>query len=84
MSLGAPDASGRAAIEPTGSRFRLPVDTVVAAIGQQPRPELEQWLALPLPVQAGGDVVNGGASVVQAVAEGKVAARAIEEALCRS
>jgi glutamate synthase (NADPH/NADH) small chain len=35
-------------------------------------------------VYAGGDVVNGGASVVQAVAEGKRAARAIEEALCAS
>ena len=33
---------------------------------------------------AGGDAVNGGASVVQAVAEGKRAARAIEEALCPS
>ena len=33
-------------------------------------------------VYAGGDVVNGGASVVQAVAEGRRAARAIEEDLC--
>jgi dihydropyrimidine dehydrogenase (NAD+) subunit PreT len=33
-------------------------------------------------VFAGGDAVSGGASVVQAVAEGKRAARAIEEALC--
>jgi NADPH-dependent glutamate synthase beta subunit-like oxidoreductase len=36
-------------------------------------------------VFAGGDAVSGGASVVQAVAEGKRAARAIEEAvLCAS
>ena len=35
-------------------------------------------------VFAGGDAVNGGSSVVQAVAEGKRAARAIEEALCPS
>jgi len=35
-------------------------------------------------VYAGGDAVNGGSSVVQAVAEGKRAARAIEEALCVS
>jgi dihydropyrimidine dehydrogenase (NAD+) subunit PreT len=34
-------------------------------------------------VYAGGDLVNGGSSVVQAVAEGKRAARAIEEALVR-
>jgi glutamate synthase (NADPH/NADH) small chain len=35
-------------------------------------------------VYAGGDAINGGSSVVQAVAEGKRAARAIEEALCLS
>jgi len=35
-------------------------------------------------VYAGGDAVNGGSSVVQAVADGKRAARAIEEALCPS
>jgi NADPH-dependent glutamate synthase beta subunit-like oxidoreductase len=35
-------------------------------------------------VYAGGNVVNGGAGVVQAVADGKRAARAIEEALCAS
>jgi len=35
-------------------------------------------------VYAGGDVINGGSSVVQAVADGKRAARAIEEALCLS
>ena len=35
-------------------------------------------------VYAGGDAVNGGASVVQAVAEGRRAARAIEEDLCRA
>jgi NADPH-dependent glutamate synthase beta subunit-like oxidoreductase len=62
----------------------------VSAIGQASRPELVDWgididdsgrtnLAY---VYAGGDVVNGGASVVQAVAEGRRAARAIEEDLC--
>ncbi|HVU79138.1 MAG TPA: FAD-dependent oxidoreductase [Gaiellaceae bacterium] len=63
-------------------------DTVVAAIGQVPRPELDAWRAAleeaGVPVFAGGDAVNGGASVVQAVADGKAAAREIEEATCRS
>ena len=41
MQLGAPDASGRPRPEPVpGSEFVLPVDTVVKAIGQQPRSEL--------------------------------------------
>ena len=68
----------------------LLADTVVSAIGQASRPELVDWgididdsgrtnLAY---VYAGGDVVNGGASVVQAVAEGRRAARVIEEDLC--
>jgi glutamate synthase (NADPH/NADH) small chain len=37
-----------------------------------------------LTVYAGGDATNGGSSVVQAVADGKRAARAIEESLCAS
>jgi glutamate synthase (NADPH/NADH) small chain len=103
MRLGAPDADGRRRPEPVeGGRFALPADTVVAALGQEPRFEIVDWLddlamrrgrlvvdpetgrsgqAL---VFAGGDAVNGGSSVVQAVAEGKRAARAIEEALCPS
>jgi glutamate synthase (NADPH/NADH) small chain len=90
LRLGEPDAHGRNALEPTGERFMLVADTVVAAIGQQPQPELAKWgidngdagrtgLAR---VYAGGDVVNGGASVVQAVAEGRQAAIAIEADLC--
>jgi glutamate synthase (NADPH/NADH) small chain len=103
MRLGAPDADGRRRPQPVeGGRFALPADTVVAALGQEPRFEIVDWLddlamrrgrlvvdpetgrsgqAL---VFAGGDAVNGGSSVVQAVAEGKRAARAIEEALCPS
>jgi glutamate synthase (NADPH/NADH) small chain len=101
MRLGAPDSDGRCRPEPVeGGRFSLPADTVVAALGQEPRLEVADWLddldlergrlvvdtetgraGEPL-VYAGGDAVNGGSSVVQAVAEGKRAARAIEEALC--
>jgi dihydropyrimidine dehydrogenase (NAD+) subunit PreT len=91
---------GRALEVVSGARFTLLADTVVAAIGQEPRTELAGWFggldldhgvlatdrdtgrtSVPY-VFAGGDAVNGGASVVQAVADGKRAARAIEEALC--
>lgn len=103
MRLGAPGPDGRRRPEPVeGRRFALPADTVVAALGQQPRLEVADWLdelamehgRLVVDAQtgrvgeslvyAGGDAVNGGSSVVQAVAEGKRAARAIEEALCPS
>ena len=84
------------------SRFVIPADTVVAAIGQEPRRNVAEWFSgvdvvngalavdkttgqTSVPrVYAGGDAVNRGSSVVQAVAEGKRAAVAIEEALCRS
>ena len=48
-------------------------------------PELTAWPDLPRAGSlAPGDAVNGGSSVVQAVAEGKRAAAAIEEDLCAS
>ena len=99
LHLGEPDANGRNALEPTGERFmldcrrrrgggravhaeRAPRLGLLArefgigidASGRTSRPH----------VYAGGDAVNGGASVVQAVAEGRRAARAIEEDLCRA
>ncbi len=97
MRLGEPDASGRARPVPQpGSEFLLPVDTVVRAIGQQPRLEFLRWidgLALdaghpvvdPATGQtsnpryfAGGDVLNGGATVVEAVRAAKIAALGID------
>ena len=91
---------GRALDIVPGAQFTLPADSVIAAIGQEPRTEISSWFgglglahgvlttdaetgrtSVPY-VYAGGDATNGGASVVQAVAEGKRAARAIEEALC--
>jgi glutamate synthase (NADPH/NADH) small chain len=98
LRLGEPGPGGRHSLVPTGERFVLPADTVVAAIGQSAQPELDDWklgqgggvdvddggrTSLPH-VYAGGDAVNGGASVVQAVAEGRRAAVAIEEDLCRA
>jgi len=45
MELGAADSSGRPRpVEVPGSEFVLPVDTVVKAIGQQPRDELLGWI----------------------------------------
>ncbi|HXZ58131.1 MAG TPA: NAD(P)-dependent oxidoreductase [Gaiellaceae bacterium] len=98
MRLGARDTSGRRRPEPLpGSEFTLPADTVVKAIGQQPRRELADWIAgLELDDAgtvhvaasgqtsnpkyfAGGDLVNGGISAVEAVRDGKRAARAIDE-----
>ena len=90
MRLGAPDASGRRRPEPVpGSDFVVPADTVVKAIGQRPRDEFRDLLAAvdeqgrtPNPkIFAAGDAVNGGASVVQAVADAKRAARSLDEAL---
>jgi glutamate synthase (NADPH/NADH) small chain len=90
MRLGAPDASGRRRPERVpGSEVVIAVDTVVKAIGQRPRDELAELLAgvdetgrTATPgVFAAGDAVNGGASVVEAVREAKLAAAAVEEYL---
>lgn len=43
MKLGEPDSSGRPSPVPIpGSEYRVPVDTVVAAIGQAPNPTLQR------------------------------------------
>jgi glutamate synthase (NADPH/NADH) small chain len=45
MRLGEPDASGRRRPDTVpGTEFVLPADTVVKAIGQQPRAELLSWI----------------------------------------
>src|SRR5206468_7583571 len=99
MELGAADASRRPRpVEVPGSEFVLPVDTVVKAMGQQPREELlgsidglelhrglvaidergrttnPRWFAA-------GDATNGGATVVDAVREAKLAARGVDQFL---
>jgi glutamate synthase (NADPH/NADH) small chain len=90
MRLGERDESGRRRPERVpGSEFVIPVDTVVKAIGQEPRSEFRQLLEAVdengrtghPKVFAAGDAVNGGASVVQAVADAKRAVAAVEEAL---
>jgi dihydropyrimidine dehydrogenase (NAD+) subunit PreT len=90
MRLGAPDETGRRRPEPVpDSDFVIPVDTVVKAIGQRPRDEFRDLLddvdrdgrTRNPRIFAAGDAVNGGASVVQAVAEAKRAVAALEESL---
>jgi glutamate synthase (NADPH/NADH) small chain len=72
-------ASGRIAwleCSRAGSTFRLPCDMVIPAIGQAPHGSLLERSRGPK-YYAGGDCVNGGREVVDAVADGKRAALAI-------
>jgi dihydropyrimidine dehydrogenase (NAD+) subunit PreT len=91
--LGEPDVSGRRAPVETGETFTLEVDMVIKATGQIPYRELVKSSQLPdaggkivtsvmgetgLPgVFAGGDCVNGGKEVVDAVQAGKDGAAGI-------
>jgi dihydropyrimidine dehydrogenase (NAD+) subunit PreT len=97
MQLGEPDASGRRSPVETGETFTLEVDMVIKAAGQIPFSELvnssqlqhangkitiEKNGATNIPgVFAGGDCVNGGKEVVDAVQAGKDSANAILEYL---
>jgi glutamate synthase (NADPH/NADH) small chain len=80
-----------------GSEFLIECDTVIKAIGQKPHTDLFSLLGLEMSgnavrvdgelratapgVYAGGDAINGGATVVQAVRDGRRAARAIHRDL---
>jgi dihydropyrimidine dehydrogenase (NAD+) subunit PreT len=98
--LGKRDASGRRRPEEIpGSEFLVTADTVVKAIGQQPRNEflglvegleIEDGLIAVNPDTgatsrarwfAAGDATNGGATVVEAVRQAKIAARGVDRAL---
>ena len=98
MKLGEPDTSGRRSPEETGETFSLDVDMVIKAAGQMPFEELvnqNQLLningklviencATNIPgVFAGGDCVNGGKEVVDAVQAGKDGAKAILDFISR-
>ncbi|HAX81530.1 MAG TPA: glutamate synthase [Actinobacteria bacterium] len=93
MRLGPIDASGRRSPEPTGETRRLVFDAVFAAVGELadlgPIPDRLKddsgWLAVGASgmtadrrVHAGGDLVTGPATVVDAIAAGRAAARAID------
>ena len=93
MTLGEPDASGRRSPVDTGDTFTLPVDMVIKAAGQVPFEKLvnnnqldnkngkliiDKNCATNIKgVFAGGDCVNGGKEVVDAVQAGKDGAKAI-------
>ncbi len=93
MKLGEPDASGRRAPVDTGETFTLDVDMVIKAAGQIPfeniinssslqnkngKIVIDQITQTNLKgVFAGGDCVNGGKEVVNAVQAGKDGAKAI-------
>lgn len=93
MKLGAPDYSGKPAPIPTGETFAIDVDMVIKATGQSPFIDLinangiensrgkillkENSATNILGVFAGGDSVNGGKEVVDAVQAGKEGAAAI-------
>lgn len=87
MKLGVPDHSGKPATVPTGETITLEVDMVIKATGQKPFAELvyqngiennkgkmvvkENGITNIEGVFAGGDCVNGGKEVVDAVQAGK-------------
>jgi dihydropyrimidine dehydrogenase (NAD+) subunit PreT len=92
MKLGEPDASGRRSPVETRETFSLDVDMVIKAAGQMPFEELintnqlennngkikiENSATTIKGVFAGGDCVNGGREVVDAVQAGKDGAAAI-------
>jgi dihydropyrimidine dehydrogenase (NAD+) subunit PreT len=92
MQLGAPDDSGRRYPVDTGDTLTLEVDMVIKAAGQMPFDNLVNTASLTndrgrivatdsstnIPgVFAGGDCVNGGKEVVDAVQAGKDGAAAI-------
>ena len=75
MELGAPDESGRAAPVPIpGSEYWVPVDTVVAAVGQEPNPTVQR--ATPVLVTKRGKITideTGATSMPGVYAGGDVA-----------
>jgi len=92
MTLGEPDASGRRSPVDTGEEFTLDVDMVIKATGQTPYEKLIKKLNIQHStfkittencatnikgIFAGGDAVNGGKEVVDAVQAGKDGAAAI-------
>jgi len=97
MKLGDPDASGRRAPVDTGETFTMDVDMVIKAAGQIPFEELVTKSAIKNKsgkisigansetnlkgVFSGGDAVNGGKEVVDAVQAGKDGAKGILEYL---
>ena len=99
MKLGVPVDSGKPAPVPTGETITFEVDMVIKATGQRPYFDLINEYGIENEkgkvhlkennstnikgVFAGGDAVNGGKEVVDAVQAGKEGAKAIMEYLSR-
>ena len=101
MEMGEPDESGRRRPVPVpGSEFKIELDTLILAIGEQPDTSFlsedcgvdisksgtilvnpETLLTNKEGVFAGGDVVTGANTVVEAMAAGKVASESIDRYL---
>lgn len=85
VELGEADASGRRRpLVQESRKISLPADTLIAALGRGADRSLREAFAVPEAggkVFFGGDLENGGATVVQAVAEAKQAVVAIKELL---
>ncbi len=96
MALGEPDHSGRRSPVPTGATEELRFDAVFSAIGERADTSLfpdrmkddQGWLELGQDgatssekVRAGGDLVTGPATVIDAIVSGRRAARAIDREL---
>ncbi len=88
MRLGEPEADGRRRPVPiAGSEFELPADDIIVAIGQEAEVDFVRSSDLTvdpgtnetrLPgVYAGGDVVRGAGSLINAIADGKRVAESI-------
>lgn len=94
MQLGEPDSSGRRKPVPIeGAQELIPVDTIIAAIGQQvdatdlPGIQIDKWRCIGTDadslqtnlagVFAGGDAVTGPGIAIEAIAQGKKAALAM-------
>lgn len=93
MELGAPDESGRRRPVPIeGSEYRVPVDNIIAAVGEQGDfnfipDELLEWGVVKSnvfgqteikKVFAGGDIIEQPHTVVHAIGSGKRSAMAIQ------
>ncbi len=101
MELGQPDESGRKRpVAIKGSQFIIPLDTLIAAIGEYPdlsfisgkkKIAATGWGTLAVDTEtmltningvfAGGDVVSGPATAIEAMAAGKIAAEMIDKYL---
>lgn len=90
--LGAPDETGRRTFEEIpNSDFFIPFDNIVIAVGQKPGDAFkevektetgliktdEELQTSVKGVFAGGDIVRGASTIVEAVADGKIAAMSI-------